>query len=68
MVQNVSGLENPNSFLKRRLNVSFSQNLLLMPVSFRSSEGYWEPGKASALHQEWERHQLQTSVLLQCPN
>lgn len=42
--------------------MSFAQNLLLMPVSFHSSEGYWEPGKASALHQEQERHQTITDL------
>lgn len=62
MVQNASGLENPISFLKRSLDVSFSQNLLLMHLSLHSSEGYWDQGKASALHQGQERQQTFTNL------
>lgn len=62
MVQNVSGLENPISFLKRSLAVNFSQNLLLIHLSLHSSEVYWDQGKATALHQGQERQQTLTDL------
>ena len=71
MVQDVAGLENPSSFLKKRsLDVGFPQNLLLMHLGLHASTGYWEQGKAwhnsvPFTENRKDTTRLQTSVLLQ---